>query len=290
MQKVSIIIPVKEKNDIYLKECIEGIKKQNYLDYEILVVPDSACPGKPSKKRNWAVNQATGEILCFIDSDAVPCDENWLSNSIKFFDDQEIGAIAGPQLNHPTDSFFQKISGKTLALKICSGGFADRYKIGKKGLVEVSEMPSVNLFVRKRLFENFDELILTGEDAKLCFQIKKKGYKVIYNPSIQVYHHRRKNLWLHCKQIFIYGRDKVKVLKDLKIFKLSYYIPTLFVLGLCFGWLISQQIYFTILSIYLLIVILSSLKYRLWEAGFVMVYVILTPLSYGLGFLWGLIR
>ena len=289
--RVSIIIPVRDENDIYLKECIDKLKEQDYLDYEIIIVPDSICPGFPSVKRNYAVSKATGDILAFIDSDAYPASKYWISNAVYYFEKySHIGAVGGPQLTPPQDSFFQQISGYTLSSVICSGNFSNRYKPLKEEIIYVDELPSANLFVRRNLFENFDESLLTGEDAKLCFQIRKKGYSIICSNSVAVFHHRRKNLWQHIKQINQYAEDKAKVLKDLRLFKLVYFIPTLFTLFVLFGYLISSSFYFAAMSIYLSIVLANGVKYGIKNSGFIFIYIVFTHISYGLGFLRGLIR
>ena len=90
-KKVTIIIPV-YKVEKYLRECLDSIVNQTYKDLEIIIVDDESpdkCPkicdeyaekdtrihvihkhnGGAASARNTALNQATGEYVCFVDSD-----------------------------------------------------------------------------------------------------------------------------------------------------------------------------------------------------------------------------
>ena len=88
--KVSVIVPV-YNTEKYLKNCIDSLLKQNFEDYEIIVINDLS-PGNAEEiiksyndkkivyiknktnkgigyNRNLGIKKAKGEYVCFIDSD-----------------------------------------------------------------------------------------------------------------------------------------------------------------------------------------------------------------------------
>lgn len=298
---VSIIIPFKEWNS-YIEKCVSECLKLNYKNFEIILIPDSEISfkhkgvkvlvnnGKPSVKRNLAASVAKGGVLAFIDSDAYP-DAFWLENGTKYFR-EDVGIIGGPNLTPAEAGFFERLSGDVLSSRAV-GSMNLRYRKGNKQ--DVSELPSCNLFVRKELFialKGFDESLLTGEDSKLCFEMKEKlGKRVVYSPDIIVYHHRRKFLFPHLKQLFVYGRDKAFLAKEK--FRIYYAIPSLFVLYLVFGFVASLfsnfilQIYSYSLIAYLAVVAILSFKLNIFKWPFVVVGIVLSHISYGIGFIRG---
>lgn len=311
---ISIIIPCR-RIDKYVKECLNHCLELDYQNFEIILLPDDELEGKlsfhtdkikiittgpvkPSIKRNLAIKKSQADILAFIDADAYPV-SNWLKAALKYFNDENIGMVGGPNITPPADSLTQKASGEIFSSVVGTGLISLRYLARHKfrrGL-SVKEMPSCNLLVRRDLAQKiggFDEKLLTGEDSKFCFQARKLGKKIINAPDVIVYHHRRRLFWDHFKQVWIYGRDKSWVIKeDFSWDKFYYFIPSFFILGLIGGLIIwpiywLRLIYLGVIIFYLLIVLLASLK-RLAIAPLIFMGIILTHILYGLGFIWGLI-
>ena len=226
--KISIVIPCKTKNR-YFDECLKHCLRLDYNNYDIIVLPDNEIllghesrrvsviptgPVKPGYKRNIAINNSKADIVAFIDSDAYPR-RDWLKNALKYFESEDTGVVGGPNLTPPDNTAFQKASGDIMSSPVATGAFSLRYKHDKARMV--NELPSCNLLVRKEMIKkigNFDTGLLTAEDAKLCFEIKKFGKKIIYAPEVQVFHHRRPLFMPHARQIWIYGRDKAWLIKE----------------------------------------------------------------------------
>lgn len=315
---VSIIIPCKEL-DGYVQQCLRFCLDLNYDNYEIILLPDKPVnlndsgyqkkiriiptgSLKPSQKRNIAVKESGADVLAFIDSDAYPV-KDWLKNAVGYFEDETVGGVGGPSLTPPDDNMGQKISGYIMASPLATGYFALRYKLREKfrlGL-SVKEMPACNLLIKRQLalaVDSFDGNLLTAEDSKLCFNIRKKlGKKIIYAPEVIVYHHRR-NLWRpHLRQVWIYGRDKARLIKeDFSFDKLYYFIPLLFLLFLVFGAVLSlffplvRTVFLFLISFYLLIILAGGIITKPKFFLFIFLGIILTHLTYGLGFFYGLFR
>lgn len=306
-QLVSIIIPAKGLDELTL-ECIGHCKKLGYEDLEIMLLPDvvpqSSLEGviviptgdvTPAEKKNIGVTNAKGDICAFLDSDAYP-DENWLKNAVPLLDDISIGVVGGPNLTPIEDNFYQKLSGEILAKKICSGKFADRYKTGNRHFC--LELPSCNFFIRKKILEDiggFNKRFLTAEDADLCFRIRKKNMKILYSPSVIVYHHRRPLFLPHARQIWRYGQDKAGVIKKGFSFdKLYYFIPAFFIFAFAGGFFLLfnsflRWVYVAFILLYfslLLVATNGNIKKRIM----MFVGIILTHFSYAVGFMSGLFK
>ena len=108
--KVSIIIPCVYINERAVK-CIRECLNLNYDDLEVIVLPDKTSKKskddrlriietgkvKPGVKRNIGMEDASGELFAFIDDDAYP-NRDWLKNVVKYFEDDNIGIVGGPNL------------------------------------------------------------------------------------------------------------------------------------------------------------------------------------------------
>lgn len=246
---VSIVIPCRSVND-YLRETIRRVLEQDYQDFEILVLPDSVgdenfpktriIPTKtgPAEKRDLALGYAAGKILAFLDDDAYPR-RDWLRNALPSFNNPEVAAVCGPGLTPPTDSPAQKASGWVSASRLGGGLVSFRFTPRQKR--EVDDFPAMNFLVRRRDFEvvhGFDSRFWPGEDSKLCLElVRKLGKKIIYDPGVVVYHHRRPLFRAHLKQNGQFGRHRGYFARVFPATsrKWSYFAPSLFVLGLVSG-------------------------------------------------------
>jgi glycosyltransferase involved in cell wall biosynthesis len=314
MIKYSFIIPTKEINT-YIRNLIPKIAGFNRDDFEILVYPDQITDeywGKtrqvasfsldPAGKRNLALRDAKGEIFIFIDDDAYP-ESNFLEILDKDFSSGNISAVGGPALTPAESNFWQRVSG-AMFLSHLSGGFPERYRpIGKKKFV--SDWPTVNLSIRKKIFEEiggFQCRYWPGEDTYLCYELLvKKNIQVLYDPDLIVYHHRRESLKQHLRQISAYGIHRGFFVKKFSRTSLNwrYFMPSFLVVFIVFGGILS---FFseTILKVYVLgwiiyFVALLNAFYDIWkhERSFLVstvaiYYIFLSHIFYGFRFMQGL--
>jgi GT2 family glycosyltransferase len=305
---VSIIIAVKAWNK-NLQECVDKCRELPYPDFEIIVFPDSQInnlaariiatgPLTPAKKRDLALGAASGEILAFIDDDAYPA-KDWLQEAVKNFSDPAVAAVGGPAITPKEDSLRQHASGAIYSLWLASAGAAERYIPGRRK--EVDDWPSCNFLVRKSVMQElggFDTNFWPGEDTKLCLDITKKlGRKIIYDPRVAVYHHRRPVLAAHLRQVASYALHRGYFVKRFSQTSLrpTYFIPSLFLLGLAGGGLLAglsaplRALYLSGIIFYLLLTLIFSLSGGIRLAFLVFPGIVLTHLTYGLYFLKGLL-
>lgn len=231
----SIIIPVRKEND-YLKETLKELKKQSYKNFEVLVITDKISKSpNPAQKRNLGTKMAKGDYLAFLDDDSFP-DIDWLKNSNEQFNrDPTLAALCGPCLTPKKDSLLQKASGLVWASPLGAGG-AGVYRNRVTKARYVNDFPTVNLIVNKKDFnavKGFDTHHWPGEDTILCLNLTHKlGKKILYHPSIIVYHHRRPVIKKHLQQITRYATHRghfAKIYPQTSL-KLGYLIPSFFTL------------------------------------------------------------
>jgi GT2 family glycosyltransferase len=310
--RVSVIIAVKGFND-FLRESLEKCMKLLYQDYEILVLPDAGFsyhndkvrviptgPCLPARKRDMAVPYATGEILAFLDDDAYPC-EDWLTAAVKDFQDPEIAAVGGPAVTPPTEALMRRAGGHVYESLLVSGNFRYRYVKDKRQFVD--DYPSCNLLVRKTVFESvggFQTRFWPGEDTFLCLEITRRlKQKILYDPDVLVFHHRRPLYGPHLRQIASYALHRGYFAKHFPQTSLrwQYFVPTAFLLWLLAGGAVSLTnggfciFYGASLALYAAVVILSAFRHK--EASMnraVSCGIFLTHCVYGFYFIWGLLK
>jgi cellulose synthase/poly-beta-1,6-N-acetylglucosamine synthase-like glycosyltransferase len=313
---VSIIIAVKtwQKN---LEECIAKCEALDFSNFEILILPDGSFikeglstqgavpkhiiptgPLSAAKKRDLALKYAKGEVLAFIDDDAYP-DKDWLKNAIKYFKDENIAAVGGPAITPSNDTVRQRASGAIYASFLVSGDYNYRYV--PKNKREVNDYPSCNFLVRKSVMEQlggFNTNFWPGEDTKLCLDITKKiGKKIIYEPSVLVYHHRRPIFISHLRQVASYALHRGYFVKRYPqtSLRFTYFIPSIFVTLILVGGSLSFFLpglrlpYLLCLTVYFLIIFIFIISKELQLIPLVFFGIILTHLTYGIYFLKGLL-
>ncbi|MDD3486874.1 MAG: glycosyltransferase [Candidatus Moranbacteria bacterium] len=315
MIKYSFIIPVKEING-YIRQGVPEILKMERDDFEILIYPDEIteetwpktrqiATGRagPAQKRNLALRDARGEILILIDDDAYP-KKNFIDILDADFQDESIVAVGGPAITPKESKFRERVSGASF-LSSLSGGFPERYRsVGKKKLV--ADWPSVNLSIRKNIFAEIGGFACEfwpGEDTKLCHDLLlRKNFRILHDPGLVVYHHRREGLWKHVRQVSAYGLHRGYFAKKYAATsrRWKYFLPSAFVLFVVLGaiasLLIPEFIYFYVFgwAVYLVALVNAFIDIYSHEKDLLITlatsyYIFLTHIFYGIRFIQGFV-
>jgi glycosyltransferase involved in cell wall biosynthesis len=304
----SIIIPVRHPN-AYLKETKNYIKNQTLKSFELIVVTDKISLSHsqdphhlgPSFKRNLGAKLASGRYLAFLDDDSYP-DSCWLENALKLLKAKNIAAVCGPCLIPPADNILQKASGLYYSTPFGSGG-AGRYRNHVSPPRFVDDYPSVNLIVKKNDFFNsggFNTDYWPGEDTLLCLNLTHHLHKrILYHPTVIVFHHRRAVIIPHLQQITRYAKSRGFFAKKFPqtSLRLGYFLPSLFLLYLSFLPLLFsfRPLFIVPLFVYLLLLLLSFLALLIETHSLILsllstITIPITHLYYGLIFLLGLLQ
>lgn len=313
--KFSILIPVKSIND-YVRETVPHIQNLSTNNWEAFVLPNNNEPDEwndtrikvvgtgrvgPGAKRDFGASLTAGEILVFLDDDSYP-EPNLLELAEKYFSDQGIVAVGGPAITPPSDGFWEHVSGAVFLSKL-SGGAPERY-IPVGNIRDIDDWPSVNLMVRKEAFiqiGGFDTEFWPGEDTKLCLKLKKNNSgRIVYDPELIVWHHRRRSLFAHLKQVGAYGKHRGYFVKKYPETsrRFGYFVPSLFVVWmttLIVTGVADSQLKWVFgagMLVYVLCMIKACFEIAKHETKLValasLTYIFLTHIWYGVNFIRGL--
>lgn len=311
--KVSVVIACPAPSP-YLEECLDALEQQTYRHFEVIVLPDEPADlgtrpfpmrviptGKvrPAEKRNMGADAADGAVVGFIDDDAYPA-PNWLEHAVKYFTLPDVGAVAGPGVTPPGDTFMAQAGGRVYANPFVSGNFRYRY-VGDHVRSRIDDFPSCNLLVDAETFKaikGYRTDFWPGEDTILCSDIVYgQGKRIVYDPWAQVFHHRRPLFGPHLRQIGRYALHRGHFAKRFPetSLRLSYLIPSFFVVGVIIGaacaplhpWL--RNVYFGVMLFYAALTFISSFSFRplLWLVTWL--GVVATHFVYGVRFAQGLL-
>lgn len=318
---VSIIIPLhwglKPENFPRFITDLKKYDKLKYNNYEILVVTDKPVvpiitgkkvrclvmnaphPTTGTEKRDFALSFVKGEICAFIDDDAYP-DPHWIINAIPWFAYLKIVAVGGPGLTPSENSFWQKVGGNAIESYLCSGSLQFRFYPGFERFVD--DQPGYNLLIRVSVLRKvggWGSTFYGGEDTVLCMKLIKEG-KILYDPNIVVYHHRRSFPLAHLKQIASVGLHRGYFFKRYPKTSRSilYLLPTILTIG-SIGGIVSTVIYPQIFALpisllFSFLVLIAFLSVYAHKVGFAISIVagfaiIVTHIVYGTYFVRGLL-
>jgi GT2 family glycosyltransferase len=237
---VTIIIPTKNNTNL-LKTCIQSIlNKTTYSAYDILVIDNESNEKeflqfmdqlKPDKRisfisddrtfnysalNNIAISVAKGEFVCLLNNDTEIINASWLGEMVAVAVQTDIGAV-GAKLYYPNGKIQHAgvILGSDgtaiLAHQYCRSDSLGYF--GRATLMQEMSAVSGNclLVSKKKYFEvgGLDEVNLTVayNDVDFCLKLKKAGYRNIWTPFAELYHHesasRNNDIAVTKSQIFI---------------------------------------------------------------------------------------
>jgi GT2 family glycosyltransferase len=221
---VSVIVPVHRPTPAF-RRCVDEVLALEGQNHELVVVSDGPIDGlpdrvklvvtgsstdtSPAEKRDAAHAVALGDVLAFIDDDAFPA-RDWLSRALARLDDREIAAVGGPGLTPVGSGFRERAGGAFYESYLGSGQLRARFR--RVGHVRpVDDWPAFNFIVRGKALAavgGWQSTFYGGEDTKLCLALRDAGFRIVYDPDVVVYHHRRPIFGSHLRQVGNVGRHR----------------------------------------------------------------------------------
>ncbi len=217
---VSILIPTRDQSAI-LARCLDSLARSTYDHYEVLLVENNSRepatfayyerladrsdvrllrwdrPFNYAAVNNHAASQARGEVLLFLNNDVEVIAADWMERMLEHALRPEVGCV-GAKLYYPND----RVQHAGVVLGV--GAVAGHVHIGAARaatgyfhrLVAVHNLSAVTgacLMMRKEVFDEVggldEDFVLAFNDTDLCMSVRQKGYRVVWTPWAELYHH-----------------------------------------------------------------------------------------------------
>ena len=223
---VSIIIPTKDLADT-LDVCLESIfSKTTYPNYEVIVIDNGSTEAKTaqclaswqrrqpqrfryypyhipfnySQINNYAVEQAQGDYLLFLNNDTEVVSTGWVGAMVEQAQRQSIGAVGGLLL-YPDNTV--QHAGVVLGIGGVAGHSHRNFSAATTGyfsqLISTNNYSAVTaacLMCRRQVFAEVGgfetDLAIAFNDVDFCLKIASHGYHNIYLPHVVLYHYESK--------------------------------------------------------------------------------------------------
>jgi glycosyltransferase involved in cell wall biosynthesis len=237
---VSVVVVTFNRNTS-IKPCLDSLINQTYPKhlYEIIVVDDGSTDNTAdivkargvrvvshennkgiSYARNTGLKSAKGEIIAYIDDDAV-ADSKWLEYLIQPFGDPTITASGGQTLAYKTEYITERF----LAAQGYGNPAPLAFGMSKNPLwrfwiylndmfrpiaivtkpTEVQAVFGLNCAFRTSTLISiggFDERLVFAEDSEISTRIREKGARIIFIPQAIIHHRHRENLAYLIRQTY----------------------------------------------------------------------------------------
>ena len=200
-----------------IRDCLEGIKKIRYPNYETIVIDDGSTDGAGniaaeydvrliqtenqglSVARNLGWQAAEGEIVAYIDDDACP-DPDWLTYLVAAFHKENYAGVGGPNIPVTED-------GETASCVASSPGGPAHVLLSD---CEAEHIPGCNMAFRRswlQALNGFDpQFRQAGDDVDICWRTLERGGRLGFSPAAMVWHHYRRTVRAYWKQQMGYGK------------------------------------------------------------------------------------
>ncbi len=225
---VSCIICTRDKVDL-LKVIVDGLLHEtDYPNLEVLIINNQSAekstldyfdslkqearvrvldfnaPFNFSAMNNFGAKAARGEILAFLNNDLKVIHADWLTELVRFANQQNTGAV-GAKLYYPDGSLqhggvilgIGQVEGYSHGVAGHSHKGFPQFAYGFIGRTIVNQcfsaVTAACLLTRKSIFEKvggFDEakLAVAFNDIDLCLRIGELGLRITWTPFSQLYH------------------------------------------------------------------------------------------------------
>ena len=229
LPKVSIVIPTTGNLKLF-ERCIRSLyARTTYPDFEILIAINKSHyaiqergsyldklrtdpririlvhkvePYSFARVNNWAIQHATGSVICFLNDDIEVITPDWLEKLVMRLELERVGAV-GPMLYYPDDTI--QHAGVILGHGGVAGHAFSHLKRGAAGYFgraaleqDLSCITAACMVMRRALFEELngftEELAIAFNDVDLCIRIRNAGWRIIWTPQVELYHHESASL------------------------------------------------------------------------------------------------
>ena len=228
-----------------ITQCLNSIRDQDHPSYEVIVVDDGSTDGSPeicrsypmvrlirldrggpSRARNKGIEEARGEFIAFTDSDCI-VRKDWLRELERGFLEEAVAGVGGDQVSPKDESEF----GRSVQEFFRAVGFFTDYINLEKTIGETRHNPSCNVAYRKKVLEEvggFEEDQFPCEDLEIDLKIRRRGYRLMFNPDAVVAHFRPRSYRAFTRMMSRYGSGEWHLWRKYGFFRKLDYEPWAF--------------------------------------------------------------
>lgn len=305
----SIIIPVYNRPD-EIKELLDSLVLSTYKNqYEIVIVEDGStinCQdviksfsdklsisyyfktnSGPGDSRNFGMKKAKGDYFLIFDSDCI-IPNLYLSEVEKELNSNYVDCFGGPDKALKSFSNTQKAINFAMTSFLTTGGIR-----GGSEKIDKFQPRSFNMGISKKAFEASNGFgnIHPGEDPDLSIRLWKLGFETRLFTNAFVYHKRRIDWEKFSIQVSKFGKAR-PILNHWypEYKKLTYWFPSLFVIGIFVSFAALFFLFDWFLKIYflyfLILFVVSSIQNKNPIIGLLSIVAVWKQfMGYGFGFL-----
>ncbi len=306
--KYSIIVPVYNRPQ-EIAELLSSLTAQSYPeDVEVVIVEDGSVISAqtavqdfksqlnilylvkensgPGLSRNHGMQRASGNYFIVLDSDVL-LPKDYLNSVEKALQKNYTAVFGGADAAHSSFTKLQKAINFAMTSFLTTGGLRGNKK--NKNF----QPRSFNMGLSKKAFEatgGFGSQHF-GEDIDLAFRLQQEGFESQFIPEAYVYHKRRNTLRDFFKQTFNFGAARPILNRQHQgTAKITYWFPSIFILGLMFAlvsFFVGYKLFLLFYLGYFAFLLLDSLvkNKHLSVALLSVVTSFIQFTGYGLGFL-----
>lgn len=153
-----------------------------------------------ARQMGWRI--ARSEFVAYLDADCEP-PRDWISRALSRFDDPQLAAVGVRLVNAPASTLAEE--------HIIRHRLLDTDFFFTANAIQFPFLVTAGLVLRRTALESIGGFDLsfgssTGEDADLCWRLERKGWRLAYDPTIEILHHHRSTIRGMMRQAHWYGR------------------------------------------------------------------------------------
>ena len=146
---------------------------------------------------NFAVKQSKGEYIIFLNNDIEIITPNWIENMIQYAQREDVG-IVGAKLYYIDDTI--QHAGVIIGMRgLAAHRYCGLYK-SEEDNVEIlqyvqnlSAVTAAAMMVKRKVYDEVngldEKLKVAFNDIDFCMAVIKKGYLIVWNPFVEMYHY-----------------------------------------------------------------------------------------------------
>jgi GT2 family glycosyltransferase len=209
------------------EKIIAALQNQRWQPDEIRVVKGVRPNGRA---RNLGVEQTGGEILLFIDDDAIPGDCRLVEALVKpLLNDASIGVTgAARRLPHDAPPFQQRVA-REIPRTVNPIPQADLETNPPLSGYGHSLITTTCCAMRRSVFEEagrFSEQLTSGVDTDLFYRVRKLGYRFVMAAEVFVYHPAPEDIRTLWRKFYWYGLGYGQEVQRRPEQKMGFRLPT----------------------------------------------------------------